>query len=176
MLGLVLGQIDGRVKQRLVVDNPVRLDAAGSGDHRLGFGVVDPGGQLARGETAEHHRVDGADPGAAEHGDGGFRHHRHIDDDPIALGHAECQQGPGEARDLILQLRIGDHRLGAGDGAVVNDGGLVAPTGGDMPIHGVVTGVQHPAREPAMEGRIGAVQDLVPRPIPVDKLCGLGPE
>ncbi len=41
----------------------------------------------------------------AEHGDGRFRYHRHVDDDPIALGHAERQQGPGEAGDLIAQLR-----------------------------------------------------------------------
>ncbi len=32
-------------------------------------------------------------------------HHRHVDDDPVALLHARRLERPGEARDLILQAR-----------------------------------------------------------------------
>jgi hypothetical protein len=45
-LGLVRGQLDGLVQQRLVGHHPVGLDAAGAGHHDLRLGIVDARGQL----------------------------------------------------------------------------------------------------------------------------------
>ena len=65
--------LDGPVEQRLVGDDAAGLDAAGGGDDQLRLRVVDAGGELLRGEAAEHDRVDGAEPGAGEHGEGRLR-------------------------------------------------------------------------------------------------------
>ncbi len=84
-LRLVAGQLDGAVEQRLVGDDAAGLDAARRRQDGGRLGVLDARGKLRRGEAAEHHRVDGADAGAGQHGDHRFRHHRHVDDDPVAL-------------------------------------------------------------------------------------------
>ncbi len=57
----------------------------------LGPGVVDADGELVGGEAAEHHRVHGADARAGQHRDHGLGDHRHVDDDPVALGDAESR-------------------------------------------------------------------------------------
>ena len=59
--GLVLGERDREIEQRLVFDDPARLDAAARGQNDLWLGVVDAGRKLLRGETAKHHRMHGAD-------------------------------------------------------------------------------------------------------------------
>ena len=38
----------------------------------------------------------------------GLRHHRHVDDDPVALADPVPDQGTGEAGDQVLQLGVGD--------------------------------------------------------------------
>ena len=52
----------------------------------LAAGVLDAVLERRRREAAEHHRVDGADAGAGVHRDQHLRHHRHVDDDAVALG------------------------------------------------------------------------------------------
>ena len=71
-----------------------RLDAAArrDDDHRLG--VLDAGRELGRGEPAEHHRVHRPQPGAGEHRDDGLGHHRHVDDDAVALLDPERASAP----------------------------------------------------------------------------------
>ena len=135
------------------------LDAAGRGDDHDRLGVVDAGRELVGGEAAEHDRMDGADAGAGEHGDQRFGHHRHVDDDPVALADPVPDQGTGEAGDQVLQLGIGDRALGAGDGAVVDDGGLGAAAGRDVPVDGIVAGVQPAALEPAIERGLVRIED-----------------
>ena len=176
VVGLVLGHVDGLVEEGLVVHHPAGLDAAGAGDHDLGLGVVDASRQLAGGEAAEDHRVDGTDAGAGEHGDGGLGDHGHVDDDPVALGHPQAGEDAGEAADQVLELGVTDLALRLGDGAVVDDGDLVAAAGLDVAVDGVIAGIQHAAGEPAVEGGPGVIQDLVPGLVPVDGLGGLGPE
>jgi hypothetical protein len=51
-------------------------------------GVVDPSGELMRGKAADD-RVDGTDARAGEHRHRRLRDHRHINQDPVALDHAE---------------------------------------------------------------------------------------
>ena len=96
LLRLVLGQGDGLVEQRLVGHQVGGLDAGRRGDHDLGRGVVDAGGELGRGEPAEHDRVDGAQAGTGQHGDEGLRDHRHVDDDAVALLDTEVGEDAGE--------------------------------------------------------------------------------
>ena len=111
MLWLVGGRLDGQVEQRLVLDDPLHLDAAAGRDDHLRPGVVDPDRQLVRGEPAEHHRVDGADPGTGQHGDDGLGDHRQVDDDRVTLGDTERDEGAGEPRHLVPQLAIGERAL-----------------------------------------------------------------
>ena len=94
---LVRRLLDRAVEQRLVVHDPPRLDAAGGGDDHLGLAVVDPHRQLVRREAAEDHRVHRADPGAGEHRHQRLGHHRHVDDDPVALLHAARRSAPASA-------------------------------------------------------------------------------
>ena len=53
-----------------------------------GRGILDAVLERHRRETAEHHRVDGADARAGVHRDDGLDGQRHVDDDAIALLHA----------------------------------------------------------------------------------------
>ena len=52
-----------------------RLEPAGGGEDRLRLRVGDARGEFRRGEAAEHHGMDGAEPRAGEHGDRRLRHH-----------------------------------------------------------------------------------------------------
>jgi hypothetical protein len=79
-------------------------------------GVVDAQGEFVRGEPAEDHRVDRADPRAGEHRDGGLGDHRHVDHHAVALFHTELRQPSGEGRHLVPQLGVGVGAPGAGDG------------------------------------------------------------
>ena len=106
-LHLVRGDVERLVEQRLVGDDAPRLDAAGGGEDGLGLRIVDAGGKLRRREAAEHHRMDGAEPGAGQHGEQRLRDHRHVEDDPVALADAEVLQCRGEGRDLVEQLVVG---------------------------------------------------------------------
>ena len=175
-LGLVARALDRLVQQRLVGDDAVDLDAAGAGDDDLGLGVVDPGRELVRREAAEHHGVNGADAGAAEHGNGGLRDHRQVEDDAIARTHATRAERPGEARGEALQLGIGEALHGAGDGAVVDQRRLLTAARIHVAIQRVVAGIDLRAGEPAEERRARAVEDPVPALLPVDALGCLSPE
>ena len=53
-------------------------------DYKFRLAVGDATGQRVRREAAEHHRVDGADPRAGEHGVGRLGDHRQIDGDTVA--------------------------------------------------------------------------------------------
>ena len=172
----VRGEIDGLVQQRLVGDDPARLDTAGGGDDGLGSGVVDAHRQLIGGKAAEDHRVDGAEAGASQHGDRRLGHHGHVDDDAVALADPMRRQHAGELGDLVAQLSVGEGLDGVGDRAVVDQRRLVAAAVLDMQVEGVVAGVALGADEPAIEGLVAVVEDLVPLLVPVDCFRGLAPE
>ena len=174
--GLVARALDRLVEQRLVGDDAVHLDAAGAADDDLGLGVVDPGRELVRREAAEYHGVNGADAGAAQHGDCGLRDHGQVEDHAVPRTHAAGAERAGEARGEALQLCIGEALHSAGDGAVVDQRRLLAAARVHVAIQGVVAGIDLGAHEPAEEGRARIVQDPVPALLPVDALGGLGPE
>ena len=78
------------------------------GDHQLGLAVGDATGQRLRREAAENDGMDGADAGAGQHGDGGFRDHRQVDGDAVALADTEVAQRVGEAADAGVQVAVAD--------------------------------------------------------------------
>ena len=158
--GLVGRHVDGRIQKWLVMHHAARLDPAAGRDDGLRRAVINPHGQFIRRKAAEHHRMDGAKPGAGQHRLQGLRHHRHIDDNAVALGHTLGAQGTGQRGHTGLQLGIGDRMLAAGHRAVVDDRHLIAATSFDMTIHRVPAGVDRGIGEPFVQGRAGIVQRL----------------
>jgi hypothetical protein len=151
--GLCAGKPDRLVEQRLVVHDAAGLDAAACREDQLRLGVLDPGRQFLGREAAEHHRMHRADPRAGQHRDHGFRHHRHIEDDAVALGDAEIGHHGGERLHLVQQLRIGEFGDAAGQRRIVDQRHLIGAAAGDMTVERVVAGVDHGTGEPA--GRHG---------------------
>ena len=143
-LRLVLRQRDGAVEQRLIGDDARALDAAAGRQDQLGLAIVDAGGELFRRKAAEHHRMDGADARAGQHADHRFRHHRHIEDDAVALADAEVAQHGAEQLHLREQAAVGERRVGVGDGRIVDQRRLVVAAGGDVAVERVVAGVVTP--------------------------------
>ena len=177
--GIRLGarELDRLVEQRLVGARPVLASTPHEAD-RMSFGsrVFDAGRQLIRREAAEHHRMDGADAGAGQHGDRRFRDHRHVEDDAVALRDAKVLEHGAEHCGLRLQLRIGERALRARDGAVVDDRRLPAPPGRDVAVDGIVAGVAERAGEPAAVDARLRIEDLLGGLEPVDLPGRLRPE
>ena len=172
----VLGELQRTIDERLVRQHPRRLERSRRGDERLRPGVVDADRQLLRREAAEDDRVHGADARAGEHRDHRLGHHRHVEDDGVALADAECDQGAGETRDAVAQAPVGIGRGGTGHRAVVDQRRDVGAAPLDVPIEAVEAGVQHAAREPAVERRLRSVEDPLRRADPVDAVGGSPPE
>ena len=150
------GESDREIERGLVFDDPARLDAAARGEDDLRLGVVDPGRKLLCGEAAEHHRMNGADTRAGEHGDDRLGNHRHVDQHPVARRDPEIVEHGAERRRLVEQFAVGDGALGPGDGAVVIKRDLVAAAGLDMPVERVEAGVQARVGKPAaVDARVG---------------------
>ena len=175
VLRRVFRQRDRLVEQRLVGDDAAGLEAAGRRDHQLRPGVVDAGGEFLRGEAAEDDRMHRADARAGEHGDRRFRHHRHIDDDAVALLDAVVLQHRGERHHLVAQLAIGEALHLALDGAVVDQRDLVGAAALDMAVEAVEGHVGDRAGEPAAIDAGLGVEHLVPAAEPVDLFGRLPP-
>src|SRR5690606_631205 len=95
------------------------------GDHEFALGIEDTVTQRVRGETAEHHRVDGADGAAGEHGGGRFGDHGHVDAHSVALADAALLEHVGQTADFLVHLTVGDVACVGGVGALPDAGGLV---------------------------------------------------
>ena len=175
-VGLVRGEFDGAVQERLIGDDARALDAAARGQDHLGFRVVDAGGELFRGEAAEHHRMDGADARAGQHGEHRLRDHRHVDDDAVALGDAEVAQHRAEQLHLGEHAAVGEGLDGVGDRRIVDQRHLVVAPVGDVAVEAVVAGVAGGALVPAAVDAGLRVEHFFRRLEPVDVLGGLRPE
>ena len=128
-------------------------------------------------EAAEHHRMHRADAGAGEQRHRRLRDHRHVDGDPVALGHSLGFERVGQAAHRLVQLAIGQ---AAGLGRIValpDDRGLVA-AGLEMPVEAVLGDVEHAVLEPLDRDRQveGGVLDAGEGPDPIDPLRLLAPE
>ena len=148
------------------------------GDDDLGLAVGDALGEAVGREAGEHHRMDGADPRAGQHGVGGFRDHRQIDGDAVALLDVPGAQDVGHLADFVVQLAIGDVLRLRGIVALPDDRGLVAALV-EMPVDAVPGDVQDAILEPFdrdIAGRERDVLDLVEGLHPADALGLFGPE
>ena len=175
-LGLGGGERDRFIEQRLIGDDAAGLDAAARRQDQLGPRVVDARRQLLGGESAEHHRVDRADARAGQHGDHRLGHHRHVDDDAVALGDAELAQHAREGRHLDQQLAVADLALHAGDRRIVDDRGPVGVAALDVAVDRVPAGVADAVGEPAAVDAGRRIEDGLRRLDPVDRTGGLAPE
>ena len=106
-LGLVVRLIDGFVHQGLVFDDLADFDAAGGCDDGLGLGIIDAHRQFIGCETAKDHGMNGANPGASQHGNDGFRNHGHVENHPVTLGDASVLEGTGEGCHRTGELIVG---------------------------------------------------------------------
>ena len=174
--GLVLGELDRLVEQRLVGDHARALDAATRRQNDFRLGVVDAGGELLGREAAEHHRMDGADARAGEHGEHRLRHHRHVDDDAVALADAEVAQHGAEQLHFREQAAVSEGLLGVGDGGIVDQRGLLPAPARDVAVDRVVAGVADGAGKPAAVDAGGGVEDAFGLLDPVDLGRRLAPE
>jgi hypothetical protein len=167
---------DRKIKERLVLDDPARLDATARGENQLWLSVVDSGRELLGGEAAEHHRMNGSDPRAGEHGGDRLGNHRHVDQHSVARHDSEIVEHGAERRRLVQQFPIRDGALGPGDRAVVIERDLVAATGLDLPIKRVEAGVAARVGKPAaVDARVG-IENALRRLYPRDLARRLRPE
>ena len=174
--GLCCDERDRLVEQRLVGDDAARLEAAACREDHLRLGVVDAGGEFARGKAAEHDRMNRADARAGEHADRRLRHHRHVEDDAVALADAEIAQHGGEHLRLGHQAVIGDGARYPGERRIVDDRGLLAAPGVDVAVDRVEAGIADAADEPAAVNSRCRVEDGLRLLEPVDGLGRLGPK
>jgi len=151
---LVLGNFKRAINQGLVFDDARRLDPARGRDHKLGRGVIDALGEFFGGKAAKDDRMNRADAGGGQHGNGGFGHHGHINQDPVAFGDTLIGQRTGKQGDRVGQFLVGVFFLRAGDGRIVNQRGLIAASRFDMSIQTVIGGIAFPACEPARKWRL----------------------
>ena len=119
--GLVRGESDRLIEQRLVLDDAPDFDAAARRKNQLGCRIVDAGRKLVGGKAAEYDRMHRADASAGEHGNGRLRHHRHVQHDAIAFTDAEIAQDRGEHPRLDLQVTVGDGAFLSGERRVVDN-------------------------------------------------------
>ena len=149
-LGLDAGKGDRLVQQRLVLHNAAGLEPAARRKDQSRSCILDSGSEFLCGKTAEHDRVHRPDPRAGQHRDHRFRHHRHIEDDAVALGDAEIGHHGRERFHFMQHLGVGQFGDdAAGQRRIVDQRHLVAAPTRDMAVERVVAGVDHGAGEPA---------------------------
>ncbi len=120
--------------------------------------------------------MDGADARAGEHGEHRLRHHRHIEDDHVALADAEVAQHGAEQLHLRQHAAVGEGLDRVGDGRIVDQRDLVVAAGQDVAVERVVAGVADAAGEPAAVDAGVLVEHLFRLLDPVDRLRRLAPE
>jgi len=137
-------------------------------------GIDNPVGARPAAEAAEHLRMDNAEPGASQHRNRQFRHHRHVQSRAITgLQAAEIPQQGSEFTHSNIQLLIGDMlcRL-ALQFRYKMDGGLVLVLR-QMPIDAVVAGIDPATDKPSPKRSITGIESFVPTSIPVQEVSVL---
>lgn len=172
----MIGGCNGLVEHVLIGHHTRRFDAAGTGNDHHRLCIVDARCEFIGGETTEDHGMHSADSCRCEHGDGSFRHHRHIDQDAVALRHAVVEHDSRERLHFLQQFAIGEFAHLAGDGAFIDQRQLIAAPIGDMTVERIVAGVAFRAGEPAAIDAFVACKNLIPWLEPVDRLRGFRPE
>ena len=128
-----------------------------------------------RRKPAEHHRVDGANARAGVHRDDGLGGHRHVDDHPIALLHAQRTQCIGKAADIGVQFAVG-HVANVARFAHECQGRLVAPLL-EVHVEAVPGNIQLAVDEPAVVRGVRFIERDRERLVPAQLALRLaGPE
>ena len=87
---------EGLVDDVLQLDDLAVHEAAIAGDDDVGLAVIDAAVHRFDREAAVDHRVDRADLGAGQHGDGQFGDAAHVDGHAVAFLYAHAAQDVGE--------------------------------------------------------------------------------
>ena len=156
------------VEQRLVFDHAAGLEPAARRQDRLRLGVIDAGGELARGKAAEHHRMHRADARAGEHAEHGLRDHRHVEHDAVALLDAEVAQQRRQHLHLGEQEIVGDDAFDSCERRIVDDRRLRTAAAHHMAVDRVPAGVADGVREPAAVDAGVGIENFLRRLVPVD--------
>jgi hypothetical protein len=144
-------------------------------DDDLGRSVFDAGGQGVRGETTEHHRVDGPQTGASQHGKCCLGDHGHVDQHTVAFDHTQIFEDRGHALHFGVQVTEGVGFFLVGFGRHKNQRRLIG-TLGQVAVHSVVAQVGLTAHEPLGKRRVAVVADLMRLDFPVHQFGLLGPK
>ena len=122
--------------------------AAIGGDDKGRSGIGNTVGDGGGGKPAKNHAVYGAEAGAGQHGNGGFRHHGHVNNDPVFGLNALGGQHVGCSAYFAVKLGVSQ---GAGISRLTfkNDGSFVAPQGiGRMAIDAIFSHIELATDEP----------------------------
>ena len=119
--------------------------------------------------------MNGPNTGTGQHGKGGLGNHGHVNQDTVALLHAQVFQHCGHTLHFGMQLAERINHLLVGLGGHKNQRGLVSPVF-QVPIHRVVTQVGHTAHKPLGKRRVAVVANLLRLNLPVDQLGLFAPK
>ena len=133
-------------------DGLVAAMGAVAGDDSGAGGIHDAVGERVRGKAAEHNRMDRANAGAGQHGNGQFGHHRQVDGDAVALVDAARLEHVGEFADLFVQFLVGQRGIFPRLVALPDDGDLIA-FGIEVPVEAIVHNVGLAAGKPLNRNR-----------------------
>ena len=126
---------------------PAATHAFVRGDQSLAIGIQYAVFQRLRRKAAKHHRMDGADAGAGQHGVCRFGNHRHIDANAVAPAYPARLECVGEPADLVLELGVGDVPAVRGVITLPDEGSLAGPLR-QVPVYAVVADIELAAGEP----------------------------
>jgi hypothetical protein len=116
----------GRIDVGLQRHSAATAQALIGGHNQLCLTAIDTVGQSVWRKAAENDGMDGTDASAGQHGIGGLRDHRQIENDAIALANAHVLVGIGQFADLLVELIVGDVGVVCRIITLPDDGGLVA--------------------------------------------------
>ena len=119
--------------------------------------------------------MQGPDAHARQHGKGGLGNHGHVDQNPVALLHAQALQGGGHALHFCVQFCVAVAALSVCFGGDGNQCWLVRP-GFQVPVYRVVAQVGGAAHKPLGKRRVAVVADLLGRGVPFNERRLLAPE
>ncbi len=138
----------GRVDDGKVFNSSVYLHTAGRGHQDLGGGIAQAYCQLRRCEATKHHTVNGAQPSAGQHCNHRFRHHGHVQHDPVPTPYAKFGKPARGATDPIQQVPIADGLAISCHWRIVVNRHLLSASIPYMPVQGIETSVQRAITEP----------------------------
>ncbi len=118
----------------------------------------------------------GADSSASQHGNGCFRHHRHINENAVTFRYTIVEHDGRQRHNLSEQFGIGKFACRICNRTIVDKRYLITTPICDMAVECIVAGVAFGSREPTTIDTFIACENLIPRLEPVDGLGCFGPK